>query len=50
MIKNEFGLKFKLKSSDEKVSDKSLVSVRNDFKFKISSYNKMIRDLKNYMF
>ena len=49
IIKNEFGLKFKLESSDEKVCDKSLVSVRDDFKFDIPSYEKMIQDLKTYM-
>ncbi len=33
-----------------KVADKSLISVRNDFKYQVASYSKMIEDQRNWMF
>ncbi len=32
-----------------KVADKSLISVRNDFKYQVASYSKMIEDQRNWM-
>lgn len=49
IIKNEFELDFSLKSSAEKVVDKSLISSRSDLDLEIPSYFTMIRDLKNYL-
>lgn len=49
IIKNEFKLDFSLKSSAEKVVDKSLISSRSDLDLEIPSYFTMIRDLKNYL-
>ena len=48
LINNEFNLNIKIDKVDGLVSNKSLISSRNDFKFKIKSYKEMIKDLKFY--
>ncbi len=48
LINNEFNLNIKIDKVDGLVSNKSLISSRNDFKFKIKSYEEMIKDLKFY--
>ena len=39
----------KIIASDDKIVDKSLISVRNDFNFKVKSYDKMLLDLYEFM-
>ena len=49
LIVDEFNLNIKVKKVDGKISDKSLVSLRNDFNYKIPTYEEMISELKSFI-
>jgi dTDP-4-dehydrorhamnose reductase len=49
IINNEFKLNIEIKKVDGLVSDKSLVTIRNDFLYKVKSHQEMINDLKTYI-
>ena len=49
LIVDEFNLSIKIKKVDGKISDKSLVSLRSDFNYKMPSYKEMISDLKSFI-
>ena len=48
LINDEFKLGIKLKKVDGVVSNKSLVSIRDDFHYEVKSHNQMIHDLRLY--
>ena len=48
IINDEFKLDIKLKKVDGIVSDKSLVSIRDDFNYEVQSHHQMIHDLRLY--
>ena len=39
----------KIVASDDKIVDKSLISVRNDFNFKLKGYDEMLLELHDFM-
>lgn len=49
LINEKFNLNLRIIKVDGKISDKSLLSVRSDFKYEIPSYEVMISNLKEYM-
>ena len=49
IINNEFKLNIEINKVGGLVSDKSLVSVRNDFLYKVKPHQEMVNDLKTYI-
>lgn len=49
LIVREFGLNIEVKAVEGKISDKSLISLRKDFKYKLPSYKEMITDMKSFI-
>lgn len=49
LIIQEFNLNLDLKKVNGKISDKSLISSRNDFNYNIPSYKEMISDMKSFI-
>jgi dTDP-4-dehydrorhamnose reductase len=49
IINNEFKLNIEINKVEGLVSDKSLVTVRNDFLYKVKPHQEMVNDLKTYI-
>lgn len=49
LINEIFNLNIEINDVEGKKSDKSLLSIRNDFKFDVPSYSDMIREMYDYM-
>lgn len=49
LIKEEFGKEIDINRDSEYVSDKSLIVTRDDFVFDVSSYEKMIKEMKDWI-
>lgn len=49
LIVDKFNLNIKVKKVDGKISDKSLITIRNDFNYYIPSYKEMISDMKSFI-
>ena len=49
LIVDKFNLNIKVKKVDGNISDKSLITRRNDFNYNIPSYKQMISDMKSFI-
>ncbi len=50
LIKNEFKLSTIINETNTPISNKILISTRDDFKFKVNNYDVMIREIKDWIY